>query len=105
MIMTPGMSQFLQAAPKDQEMALPNNDDTLSIGTAFNLQRKFERLHISREDLMYKSTIKSEIPAFSGLGKRTFRELERWDIEDENASPTSLSKMNRSVADYNDEQF
>jgi hypothetical protein len=33
--------------------------------------------------------VKSEIPTFGGLGKRTFRELERWDIEEENACPAA----------------
>lgn len=44
--------------------------------------------------------VKSEVHAFSGLGKRTYRELERWDIEDDNASPVNVHKLgNRSVAD------
>jgi hypothetical protein len=50
--------------------------------------------------------MKSELPAFSGLGKRTFRELERWDIEEEHASPATVQKLgNRSLADYSEERM
>lgn len=80
------------------------NNEELQIGTAFNLQRKFERLHISRDNLSTRSFIKSEIPSFTGLGKRTFRELERWDIEDE--SPATLAPSgNRSAADCSEERI
>jgi hypothetical protein len=60
-----------------------NKNETLSIGTAFNLQRKFERLHISRESLSNSQVNSSDAPTFTGLGKRTYRELERWDIDED----------------------
>lgn len=71
-----------------------SKDDNLSIGTAFNLQRKFERLHISRESLSTSQVNSSEIPSFSGLGKRTYRELEKWDIDDEPRNDCSKSAAN-----------
>jgi len=71
---------------------------------AFNLHRKFERLHISRNHLSSaNSFVKSEIHTFSGLGKRTFRELERWDVEDENASAATFYKTgNKSINESDD---
>ena len=71
-----------------------SKDDNLSIGTAFNLQRKFERLHISRESLSNSQVNSSEIPSFTGLGKRTYRELEKWDIDDEPRNDCSKSAAN-----------
>ena len=80
---------------------MSGNEENLSIGTAFNLQRKFERLHISRDNLSQRSMVKSELPAFGGLGKRTYRELERWDIEEDQSPMVG----NRSVADIGDLQI
>lgn len=50
--------------------------------------------------------VKSEKSCFPGLGKRTFRELERWDIEEESVSPSLAQKHgNRSVADYSEDRI
>ena len=73
--------------------------DKFSIGSAFNLNRKFERLHISRENLSQSQLGATEAIQFSGLGKRTFRELERWDIEEEK-NPSFERDDSRSVIDF-----
>lgn len=78
-----------------------SQNEQVSIGTAFNLQRKFERLHISKtSQSSYQDNSSSDFPR---LGKRTFRELERWDFDfDEQPSPKN---MHKSMADFNQDNF
>ena len=73
------------------------------MGGAFNLQRKFERLHISRDNMSSSQVSGSDSLPLGGLGKkRTFRELERWDIEEEKNTIENKIDGARSFADFNE---